>query len=93
MRNPRTITIVDHDVSATRCIIDVTAGVLPGHAEPEYGRRWTMSAAQWDEAQRQGPDQCAALLSELSGQAAGWAAYLQLQPERLNWVRTEWVWL
>jgi hypothetical protein len=32
-------------------------------------------------------------LATINGQAAGYAGLLMLQPDRFNWVRTDWLWL
>jgi hypothetical protein len=71
-----------------RVVIEVSAGALPERPEPELGRRFVLTSRQWDKAE----DQSAAL-AELNGQAQGYAGLLMLQPDRLNWVRTDWLWL
>lgn len=73
---------------SARVIIEVNAGVLPEKPEPEYTRRWAMTGREWQEAEDQG-----AALAVLNGQAQGYAALLMLQPDRLNWVRTDWIWV
>lgn len=76
-------------MDSARVIIEVLAGVIPGTPEPEFTRRFTMSSEEWQKA----GDKQAEKLAELNGRAAGYAALLQLQPDRLNWVRTEWLWM
>lgn len=69
--------------------VDVVAGVLPGTPMPEYTRQWFLTSEEWhaDDGANQ-----ATLLADLAGVAAAWATYLMLQPDRVNWVKTEWVW-
>jgi hypothetical protein len=77
-------------LDTARFAIEVVAGVLPGTPEPELTRRWAVSSTEWREANDAGKG--AELLANRSGQAAAYAALLQLQPDRLNWVKTEWIW-
>lgn len=74
---------------SVRCGVDVVAGVLPGTPEPEFTRQWFITSEEWyaDEGANQ-----AHLLSDLAGKALAWSTYCMLQPDRFNWVKTEWVW-
>jgi hypothetical protein len=72
-----------------RVIVEVLAGLIPGQPEPEYTRRWELASIEWETA---GPSQ-SETLAVLNGQAQGYAALLMLQPDRLNWVRVDWIWL
>lgn len=71
-----------------RVIIAVRAGIIPGQSDPALERRYSIDADEWESA----PDQMA-LLAERIGAAQGYAELLMLQPERLNWVHVEWLWL
>lgn len=75
--------------TTARCGVDVVAGVLPGTPEPEFTRQWFITSEEWyaDEGKNQ-----AHLLSDLAGKASAWATYLMLQPDRFNWVKSEWIW-
>jgi hypothetical protein len=33
------------------------------------------------------------VLAQFAGKAQGYAMLLMLQPDTVNWVRTEWIWL
>ncbi len=77
-------------METARFAIDVVAGVLPGTPDPELTRRWFVTSKEWETAVAE--DKSAELLAETSGKAAGYAGLLQLQPDRLNWVKTEFVW-
>lgn len=82
-------------VQSVKLIVEVTAGLIPGEPEQEYTRRFTMTSAEWEEAtqSRVAPSAHGELLAKLNGQALGYAGYLMLQPDRLNWVRTDWLWV
>lgn len=75
---------------SAKLIIEVTAGLIPGKdPDPEFTRRYALTSSEWEAAaENTGP-----MLAELNGRAAGYALLLQLQPDRLNWVRTDWIWL
>lgn len=72
-----------------RVIIEVLAGLIPGTPDPEFTKRYAITSQEWQDAgERQHQ-----LLAEVNGKAQGYAALLMLQPERLNWVRVDWIWL
>lgn len=80
------------DISnASRCLVEVQAGIIPGTPDPIYKRTYAISSAEWEKADDSG--QTARLLAETNGLAQGYAAMLMLQPDRLNWVSTMWIWL
>lgn len=77
---------------SARVIIEVVAGLIPGRdPDPELTRRWAITSDDWygadDDTAR------AVLLATRNGQALGYAQWLMLQPDRLNWVRVDWIWL
>lgn len=72
-----------------RVLLEVQAGVLPGTPMPEYTRQWAITSEEWN---AEGADQ-STILAEANGKAQGYAGLLMLQPDRLNWVKTEWIWL
>lgn len=76
-------------MDSAKVIISVTAGVVPEIAETEYTRNWAITSEEWEKA----GDDVAVLLSQRNGQASGYAQMLMLQPDRLNWVRLDWLWL
>ena len=77
---------------AARAILEVTAGLIPGQAEQEFTRRWGITSSEWEAAAHK-PGAGMELLVERNGVASAYAAWLMLQPERLNWVRLDWTWL
>lgn len=73
-------------------LIEVVAGLLPGKDPmPEHTRRYAITSTEWAEARAKNDE--ARLLAERNGQAQGYAAWLMLQPDYLNWVRVDWVWM
>lgn len=78
-------------MSAARAVIEVTAGVIPDQPMVEYTRRWSITSDEWSQAQAD--EQAGELLATMNGKAQGYAALLMLQPDRLNWVRTDWIWI
>lgn len=75
-------------MNSTKVIVEVMAGVIPGQPEEEHTRRWALSSDEWEAA----GDKASEKLAVLNGQAIGYAALLMLQPDRFNWVRTDWLW-
>ena len=71
-----------------KVLLEVTAGIIPKHPMPEYTRRWAISSEEWEAA----PD-TGVLLAEKNGAAQGYAALMMFQPDRVNWVRMDWIWL
>jgi len=76
-------------MQSTRVVIEVVAGVIPEQPEDELTRRYSITSEEWD---AEGANQ-SQLLAEVNGKAAGYAGLLMLQPDRVNWVRTDWLWL
>jgi hypothetical protein len=76
---------------SARLIIEVTAGVVPGTVEPEHTRQYAVTSAQWAAAEKDGNG--VEVLADVAGRAQGYAGLLMLQPDRLNWVRVDWLWL
>jgi hypothetical protein len=71
-----------------RIVLEVTAGLIPGQPMPEHTKRWAITEAEWKNAATR-----ANILAERNGQMQGYAALLMLQPDTLNWVRTDWIYL
>lgn len=85
-----------------RALLEVTAGVIPGHPIHECTKQWAITSEEWQSAQvlpqdtpdaKYGPHPSAALLAQRQGEAQGYAALLMLQPDRYNWVKLQWIWL
>jgi hypothetical protein len=73
--------------SGARVIVEVQAGVMPGQPEDALTRRWVITSDEWDITGAQ-----TELLATLNGRAIGYAMLLMLSPQRVNWVRTDWLW-
>lgn len=72
-------------------IIEVVAGLIPGRDPlPEFTKRWAITSREWsgckDDSHR------IALLADRAALADHYASTLR-DPNRVNWVRTDWVWL
>lgn len=84
--------------ASVKVIIEVQAGIVPGTAEPMFTRRWTITSAEWQEAEEKEMEEdhiihpVAELLAERGAVADEYARMLR-DPRRLNWVRTDWLWL
>lgn len=75
------------ETESARYAVEVQAGLIPNQPEPELTKRWFVTSKEWHESEDQ-----AFLLVTTNGQALAYAQYLMTQPDRLNWVRTDWVW-
>lgn len=75
-------------IESARVLIQVQAGIIPEQPEPEYDKRWAITTAEWEAAEDK-----SVLLAERAGVAQGYAMLLMLQPDRVNWVRVDWLWL
>jgi hypothetical protein len=78
-------------MDSARVIVEVVAGLIPQTPMPEHTRRWALTSEEWAAAGEKGTQSEA--LAVLNGKAQGYAGLLMLQPDRLNWVRTDWIWL
>jgi hypothetical protein len=93
---------------AIKCIIEVSAGIIPGEPEPNFTRRWTITSDEWERAQAQdaaalqaaqeGTDDAdhafaAAMLLAFRAAEADEYARLLRNPGRFNFVRTDWLWV
>lgn len=76
---------------SARLVLEVVAGVVPEQPIAEHTRRYVLTSSQWQQAKADG--RTGDVLAELTGRAQGYALLLSLQPDRFNWVRTEWLWL
>lgn len=77
-------------MQSARVVVEVLAGVIPDRPDEEHTRRWVLTSEQWHGVE---DSEKGALLAEINGRAQGYAGWLMLQPERLNWVRVDWLWL
>lgn len=75
-----------------RFVVEVVAGVIPQQPIEEHTRRYVVTSTAWEVAGGM-PEGQSQLLAETNGKAQGYAALLMMQPDRLNWVRTDWLWM
>lgn len=71
-----------------RIVVDVQVGLLPGTPMNEYSKRFAITSEEWH-----GTEDKATLLSEFNGKVQGYAIYWMMQPDRVNWVRTDWIYM
>jgi hypothetical protein len=55
-------------------------------------KQWAISSEEWAKAANEEGGH-GYLLSSRNGQALGYASWLMMQPDRVNWVKTNWIWL
>lgn len=70
-------------VQNAKLILEVQAGVIPGEPNHDLTRRWVIGEYELDDKNK---------LVDVQGAALNYAAILQ-NPEFVNWVRLDWVWL
>lgn len=91
-------------MESARIIIEVVAGLIPGKdPDPEFTKRFVISSQEWaDAAQAEYADPSSDgpstegrihLLGTRNREALDYAAQLMMRPDRLNWVRTDWIYL
>jgi hypothetical protein len=83
-----------------RVLLEVTAGLIPNRPEPSLTRQYAITSREWTEAGAAAEAETtleaspqSILLAERNGRALAYANLLMLQPDRVNWVRTDWIWL
>lgn len=75
--------------NALRCSWEVTAGIIPGTADDQHTKSWSMTSAEWS-----GPDGLKKLV-ETNAAAEAYALYLRIESSQgrsVNWVRVEFIW-
>ena len=82
-----------------RCIWTVTAGVMPGHPEAEYTRRWCLTSETWEKESAMTDEAFKAIFpdgfstfAKYKMAAIAYADSLH-DPRGLNWVKLEWMWM
>ncbi len=75
-------------MQTARVVVEVVAGLIPQQPMDEYTQRFIITSQEWAET-----EDAALLLATRNGQAVGYAQYLMLQPDSLNWVHVDWLWL
>lgn len=83
----------DGEPQTARIFVEVFAGLIPGTPDGEYTRRWVITSNEWATATAAGAEHVGELLAEFAARAQGYAAWLMMQPDRVNWVQTGWAYL
>lgn len=74
-----------------KLIIEVMAGMIPGQGDPQYTKRWTWSSVDQEDLIRGDPAAKEQYI-RIAGESREYAASLE-NPQILNWVRRDWLWL
>jgi hypothetical protein len=84
---------------ALRCYWRVSGGIIPGVEVPKYTRRWEMTSDIWEAENAMSEEEFKA--AHPDGKSTFWkqreeayayAASLS-NPNALNWVRVDWIWI
>jgi hypothetical protein len=78
-------------MTACKAIFQVTAGVIPGTAMPEYGKRWSYDSSDYEKDRVTPPDQ-ETIFTKLLKEAHQYAIEIT-NPVYVNWVRVDWLWV
>jgi hypothetical protein len=78
-------------VKQAKLLLEVVAGIIPQQPMPEYTQKFAITCEEWADAEANGDT--SSLLAQANGRAQGYAGLLMLQPDRVNWVQTTWLWL
>ena len=70
-------------MSAVKCLVRVTAGVIPNIPDSRLTREWDFTQEDFD-----GPP----AYIDRTGAAMNYAMSLQ-NPQQRNWVKLEWIWM
>lgn len=96
--NPKVYEEKTGTLESAKVIIEVTAGLIPGTPDPQFTRRWAITSKEWHEAEQKEMTEDSIfhpmheLLIFRAAEADAYAMMLR-DPARLNWTRTDWIWL
>lgn len=74
-------------MSSARVLIEVVAGLTPERPDPGMTKRLAITNDEWEAAGDQWE-----LLQARNAEAMKYAGAL-MNPNRVNWVRVDWIWL
>jgi len=79
---------------AVKAILTVQAGVFPGESMQELFRHWSYTSEDYAKDCALGPEASAdaSIFTQRLKDAHAYALSLT-DPSRVNWVRTEWIWV
>lgn len=75
-------------MTAVRCIVEVSAGIIPGTAEDGFTKQYVITSDDWEAA---GAEQ-GLLLLETYAKAMAYSMSI-LDPARVNWTQVNWIWM
>lgn len=76
---------------ACKALITVTAGVVPWEPMSEYSKRWSYDSNHY-ERDMASAEPTLTIFSKMLDEAHEYAKNLS-NPEAVNWVRVDWVWM
>jgi hypothetical protein len=74
-----------------KCLIVVTAGLIPGEPDPKYTRQWSFMGSQYT-AMKKGDQTAGMEWNRIMGESREYGAGLE-NPGLVNWVSRVWTWL
>lgn len=78
-------------MEAAKLIIEVMAGMIPGKPDEQYTKRWGWSSVEQAKLVKGDPAAKEQYI-RIAGESREYAASLE-NPQVLNWVRRDWIWL
>lgn len=78
-------------MTGCKALFTVTAGVIPGTANPEHSKQWSYNSDDYEKDAHTPQDQ-PTVFSRMLQEAHDYAMGLS-HPAYLNWVRVDWMWL
>ena len=78
-------------MASAKLLIEVVAGLVPGTPMPEFTRRWGWTSDD-QEALALGNEEAKKKWIAIAGESREYAATLE-NPQQVNWVRRDWLWL
>jgi hypothetical protein len=80
-------------MTAAKALFTVTAGVIPGTLEDEYTRQWCYTARMAEADRALGPEPATTnRFTEMLKEVHQYAMEIS-DPARVNWVKTEFIWI
>ena len=78
-------------MKTAKAFFEVTAGIIPGTAMPEYCKRWNYTSDEYQQDTKVPADQQTIFSTRLM-EAHNYAISLT-NPAYVNWVRVDWIWV
>lgn len=82
---PQVVDPISRGEHSASCVWEVTAGLIPGTPTPELTKRWGMTSGERES------EQGSSIFTWRTLEASHYLQRLH-DPNRLNWVRLDWIW-